>query len=1175
MRSSRFFSLASKVTLSLVVVAILCLVVGVSLMMGQGEQKAYQTSMGKAQVQGIQVPFVKGPKGKDGKVHQVEAPPIVVGRSIGMTKEGIEAKKLADEGKGSPTTKPFAKKLGSGQLNLLPSLPSKSLGAPGGSSSNGGSNTGAKAPAAASSSSSNFPGVGYTGFIPPDGGVAAGPVNVVAVVNSTINVYDKNGNLLSSQSLFNLFSPTGTPASDGPFDPSVIYNPYVGRFFVLAVSENDGGARSNFLIAVSNGSDVASGWGVYALGNNIGGNWCDYPHLGFDAQAMYFSCNMFSFPSTSGSFQYAAVRIITTSQFTGGGCCAWQDFFDLREGFLNLFHSFTVRPANMNFAGAGDGDYWVNAHGGGGGDHVLRIWQLTNAQNCCNGVGATLNVNDDNVGNFGTPPSAAQPFGATSLDSGDTRILSLTWEAGHLSSTQTTNCTQGGSNDACAAFTELDVSGYPAISNVNDWVYGAAAGEDEYYPYVEQNINGDKVLVMTRSSTGIFAEADFFGIPRSSTCTLCAGGLQLLHAGQGTYVNIFNGRNRWGDYHGAGADPDGLGIWIEGEYATSSGFSWATEIGPTYNSYFPSPAFSSNPVAFGNQTVFTFSGVFNEFITNFGNATLDPGSVSLSGDTDFFIVFDGCSFTAVQPGNSCLVQLQYFPTFVGNGFATLNVPYNNGGLIAASVTGTGVQANTSTAVVSSANPSVHGQPVTFTATVSSATFGTASGTVTFRDCAGSICAFQTIGTATLSGGVASLTTSSLLTTTHSIEAIYNGDANFIGSAGFTGQTVNQDASALSVASSKNPSAVGTTVTFTILVSATAPGSGAPTGKVTIKDGATILATATLVAGKATFSTAKLALGSHSINVTYPGDGNFTASSGGLVQVVEGATTTTLASSVNPSVFGQAVKFTATVHHTTAGTPTGTITFKDGGIALGPAVAVSGGVATFSTSTLSAATHSITAGYSGDSHFLASTSAGLAQKVNKAVTKSTVASSVNPSVSGQAVTFTIKVAAVAPGSGTPAGTVTLKDGAATIGSKALSGGTAMITTSALGVGAHSITAVYSGNVSFATSTTPTLTQNVNKASTSTTLTSSPNPSNLGQTVTFTIKVTVNAPGSGTPTGTVTLKDGATPLGSAPLAGGKATLTTSLLAHGVHHMTGVYAGDSKDNGSTSPNHDQTVN
>ncbi len=92
-----------------------------------------------------------------------------------------------------------------------------------------------------------------------------------------------------------------------------------------------------------------------------------------------------------------------------------------------------------------------------------------------------------------------------------------------------------------------------------------------------------------------------------------------------------------------------------------------------------------------------------------------------------------------------------------------------------------------------------------------------------------------------------------------------------------------------------------------------------------------------------------------------------------------ATTTTLASSVNPSTAGQSVTFTATVMGT-GGTPTGTVTFKDGAATLGTGT-LAGGVATFTTTTLVAGSHAITAVYSGDASFAPSTSAILTQVVN--------------------------------------------------------------------------------------------------------------------------------------------------------------------------------------------------
>ncbi|HEX2911206.1 MAG TPA: Ig-like domain-containing protein [Chloroflexia bacterium] len=79
-----------------------------------------------------------------------------------------------------------------------------------------------------------------------------------------------------------------------------------------------------------------------------------------------------------------------------------------------------------------------------------------------------------------------------------------------------------------------------------------------------------------------------------------------------------------------------------------------------------------------------------------------------------------------------------------------------------------------------------------------------------------------------------------------------------------------------------------------------------------------------------------------------------------------------------------------------------------------------------------------------------------------------------------------------------------------------------------------------------------------------LVSSINPSQAGQAVTFTATVTT---GSGTPTGTVTFMDGATPLGTAPLGGNQAGFSTSGLSLGSHTITAIYNGDSNYNGATS--------
>ena len=192
---------------------------------------------------------------------------------------------------------------------------------------------------------------------------------------------------------------------------------------------------------------------------------------------------------------------------------------------------------------------------------------------------------------------------------------------------------------------------------------------------------------------------------------------------------------------------------------------------------------------------------------------------------------------------------------------------------------------------------------------------------------------------------------------------------------------------IALSSSSNPADPGQPITFTAAVSAVAPATGTPTGTVTFLDGATTLGTQALSYGVAAFSTASLAGGSHSITASYSGDPNFAAAlSPALTQWVGYAPSVTLTSSQNPSSFGQAVTFTATVSAAAAnGTPTGTVTFLDGTstspTVLGTVV-LSNGQAALSFLYLSVGSHPIAASYSGDSLFMAANSTALTQFVSQ-------------------------------------------------------------------------------------------------------------------------------------------------------------------------------------------------
>jgi hypothetical protein len=188
------------------------------------------------------------------------------------------------------------------------------------------------------------------------------------------------------------------------------------------------------------------------------------------------------------------------------------------------------------------------------------------------------------------------------------------------------------------------------------------------------------------------------------------------------------------------------------------------------------------------------------------------------------------------------------------------------------------------------------------------------------------------------------------------------------------------ATTTTLTSTPNPATQGEAVTFTATVKAS---SGAtPTGTVAFMHSTTVLATATLSGGVATFTTTTLPVATQSIVAVYSGSTTDGASTSNVdKQTVLYPTTTTLTSSPNPSVVGEAVTFTATVSASAGPTPGGTVNFMHSTTLLGTGTLV-GGVATFTTSTLPEATLSITAVYTGRSDDAPSTSAVDKQVVNK-------------------------------------------------------------------------------------------------------------------------------------------------------------------------------------------------
>jgi len=261
-----------------------------------------------------------------------------------------------------------------------------------------------------------------------------------------------------------------------------------------------------------------------------------------------------------------------------------------------------------------------------------------------------------------------------------------------------------------------------------------------------------------------------------------------------------------------------------------------------------------------------------------------------------------------------------------------------------------------------------------------------------------------------------------------------------------------------VTSSHNPAFVKQPVTFTAAVTSTPP---VPSGEsMTFYADVTEIGTASIVNGMANLTTSFSAATTHIIRAKYLGDTYHQINTGRLAQVVARyPTSTSFTSSPNPSIYGRAITFTATVAGTGPFPPTGQVLLTWLGHTIGPFPLNSNGVATLTRSTLNVGTYPLTAAYQGDVNNQRSTSAGVSQVVERATSTATLTSWPNPSTLGQAVILRAKIMSPTV---VPRGPVTFTAGATTLGTVTLSGGATRLVVSSLPAGSNTVTVTYSGN-----------------------------------------------------------------------------------------------------------------
>jgi subtilase family serine protease len=382
----------------------------------------------------------------------------------------------------------------------------------------------------------------------------------------------------------------------------------------------------------------------------------------------------------------------------------------------------------------------------------------------------------------------------------------------------------------------------------------------------------------------------------------------------------------------------------------------------------------------------------------------------------------------------------------------------------------------------------------------------------------------------------------------------------------------------------NPSAQ---ITFAASVSSLT-GGATPTGTVTFSDTTangtlTIGGSAVTVdsSGKASVTVnGGLPIGGNNVTAQYSGDADYASNASTPPFVVTIAKSQTTPSISAPSAVAAGASFTVTVT-ITAGTPPpgtlppgGAVTMAVDGVATATANLTTTAGVTSATFTLTApntsGSHNLQATYPGDANYNSSV-ATVAFSISKAATVTTLSATPGVLTPGTLETLTASVAPLNPGTTTftITGTVAFYDGTVLLGSAPLVSNTATLAGLSLSTtAAHSITAVYSGDTSWAGSSSNAVILTALLFADSVALTVSPSQAGPGQVVTLVATVTPAAAPATTseqnPTGNVIFYNGSTIIGTVALVAGPnhtatATLLSATLPGGQDVLSAFYVGD----------------
>lgn len=419
----------------------------------------------------------------------------------------------------------------------------------------------------------SFAGPSFTGYIPPDSIAAAGPEQIVTLINTDFAIYDKatgaelfRQNMNGSSGFFGEVGATSTV-----FDPWVLFDTDTDRFFAIGIDVASD-VESNLFLAVSTDATPTSGadWHKYkidftntpspTLGSEA--HFPDYPKMGVNDDAIFISGNYF--PIDAGTGVYAGITAIEKAPLLSGG--------PANVVYEEFFNGFSVFP--MTQYDSGSTQYFAEAFTGGG--TSIKVHAVTDVLTTPTRTTASVAVPS-----YGAPPDVPQLGGGVGADSLDARVMTGVWRDGSMWFGHAATDPAIGDGEALVRWYEIATNDFPISTASLVQAGNVDPGPDiwTWMPAVSVDGEGNMAVAFSIGGPNQFYSAAFTGRLAEDPLGTTVLPVTEYVTGQGNYVRTDNiGRNRWGDYSGLAIDPlDDATFWAFNEYATNLN-SWATQV---------------------------------------------------------------------------------------------------------------------------------------------------------------------------------------------------------------------------------------------------------------------------------------------------------------------------------------------------------------------------------------------------------------------------------------------------------------------------------------------------------------------------------------------------------------------------------------------------------------------